>query len=402
MEDIISQGDDRPPGSPRRKWLIAAAVVAVAALVLVEHVPHGGTKPHQVSSRNLRHGGGEATIKLGAEVPTGPSGIPGVHLKVTAATRLPRTGAQPAWYWPGNGSAQRIGGLSYDWFGYVFTRVGGGWAIHRVPVGPTGCGNCPGPPVTVYYLANSSRQASKVGLGTMVAPGARTGTLWLTTFPARLSLGARPGVAREFSGTGRPLGPRVELPSGYTIGQGTSRGLLLVSNTQRTSAAADVLWNPAARHLTRSFNGVIAVSANQVAVTPPCAATCPVQVISLVTGRTVLLSVPPGSTVTDGDFSPDDRFLALQVSIGDTGDEGAFAIQLDVADLTTGQVLAVPGTRVNSDMLDGFGWPGEGDNLAVELTFATKVQMAIWSPVKASLAVADVDPDKFPASLVIG
>ncbi len=387
MEDIISQGADRPPGRPRRKLLIAAAVLVVAALVVVEHLPHGGARPPHVSSEHA---------------PTGPSGIPGVHLKVPAATRLPRTGAQPAWYRPGNGSAQLIGGLSYDWFGYVFTRVGGGWAIHRVPVGPTGCGNCPGPPVTMYYLANSSHRASKVGSATMAAPGARPGTIWLTAFPARHSLGTRPGLAREFAGTGRPLGPPVELPSGYTIGRGTSRGLLLVAINQRTSAAADVLWSPATRQVVRSFNGVIAVGANQVAVTPPCAVTCPVQVVSLVTGRTVLLKVPLGSTVTDGDFSPDERFLALRVSIGDTGDEGAFAIQLDVADLTTGQVLAVPDTRVNSDMLDGFGWPGDGDNLAVELTFATKVQMAIWSPANSTLAVADVDPDKFPAALVTG
>ena len=40
MEDVISQGDDRRPPSRWRRLAVASALVVVAALVLVEHLPH--------------------------------------------------------------------------------------------------------------------------------------------------------------------------------------------------------------------------------------------------------------------------------------------------------------------------------------------------------------------------
>ena len=49
--------------------------------------------------------------------------------------------------------------------------------------------------------------------------------------------------------------------------------------------------------------------------------------------------------------------LALQVSSGDTGDDGALAMQLEVASVATGRLTAVPGTFASSDALVGFGWP---------------------------------------------
>ena len=405
VEDIISQGQERPPGlSRRRKLLIAAAVLIVAALAVAEHLPHNGARAHHVSTGGVQYGGGEAIIKLRAEAPTGPSGILGVHVKVPEGIRLPRTGAQPAWYWPGPGSARPIGGLPYDRFGYVFTRVGGGWAIQPDPVGPAGCDNCPGPPVPVYYLGNQSPSAVRLGSGTMAAPGASAGLVWLTSFAAGRELGTRPGLAREYTdiAPGEALGRAVSLPYGYTIGEGTPRGLLLVPITEQTSGDADILWNPASHRVLRSFEGVIALSPGQVAMTPPCTATCPVHVYNLTTGRTNVLRLPSGDTATDGDFSPDGRFLALQVSVGDDGDDGALALQLEVADTTSARLAVVPHTWVSSDALEGFGWPGNGDTLAAELTFATRVQVAVWNPARHRLSVADVRSRDYPAALVLG
>jgi hypothetical protein len=401
MEDVISQGSGRPPASPRRKLVIAAVVVAVAALVVVEHLPHGaGTRPHHAAARGPQYGGGEAILKLRAKAPVGPTGIIGEN--VPPGTRLPRTGSRPSWYSPGKASAKPIGGLPYNRPGYLFTRVAGGWAIQPYLNTQAACGDCPGSPVPMYYLGDRSRTATRVGSGTMVAPGAVTGTIWLTAFPPDRGLGTAPGLASEYSGDGHVVGAAIDLPPGYAIARGTSRGLLIVPIAELTGTTGYELWNPEERRVIRSFDGVIGASANQVAVTPPCAATCPVHVISLVTGRTEVLSVPAGNTATLGYFSSDGKFLALQVATGDVGDDGALATELAVADLATGRVVAVPQTFVNSNALDGFGWPDDGDNLAAELTFATGVQVAFWSPRTASMSVATINPDMHPATLVVG
>ncbi len=400
MEDIIIGSTDRPPGGPRRRLAIAAAVIILAAVILAEHFPHGGSGARPPTTGR---DGAKTIIRLRAEAPAGPSGILGVHLPVPSWARLPRTGARPDWYWPASGTSAPIGGLPDRKLGYVFTRVGGGWAIVPQSAGKAGCGNCPGSPRPVYYLASSSRSADVIGSGTMAAPGADAGRIWLTTFAASRDLGTKAGVAREYSGAGVPIGPSVTLPVGYEIAQGTARGLLLVPIAARASiAAADLLWNPVARRATGLFYGVIAVSATWLAQTPPCTATCPVRVVSLNTGRSVMLKVPHGDTATDGDFSPDGRFLALQVSVGDNGADGALALQLEVADLAWPRLVPVPHTWVSSDALDGFGWPAEGDNLAAELTFATRVQVAFWNPATGRFAVADVSRHDYPAALVTG
>jgi hypothetical protein len=404
MEDIISRSTDRPPGGPRRKLAIAAAAVILAAVILAEHFPHGDSGAHPATAGRGGHDGAKTIIRLRAEVPAGPSGIVGVHLPVPSWARLPRTGARPDWYWPATGTAAPIGGLPDHKLGYTFTRVGGGWAIVPQSAGRTGCGNCPGSPSPVYYLASSSRSADVVGSGTTAAPGADAGRIWLTTFAASRDLGTTAGVAREYSGTGVPIGPSVTLPVGYEIAQGTARGLLLapVAASASTAVAADLLWNPAARRAIGHFYGVIAVGATWLAQAPPCTATCPVRVVSLRTGRSVVLQVPHGDTATGGYFSPDGRFLALQVSVGDNGADGALALQLEVADLARPRLVPVPHTWVSSDALDGFGWPGDGDNLAAELSFATRVQVAFWNPARARFAVADVSRHDYPAALVTG
>ena len=209
-------------------------------------------------------------------------------------------------------------------------------------------------------------------------------------------------MAREVSIAGQPLGPQVRLPAGYLIEQGTDRGLLLAPVTQRAGAMADVLWDPAAAQPSRTFAGVIAASATQIAWAPPCVARCGVQVLNLDTGRPVSVELPAASSVARAAFSPDSSFLAIQVSFSDNSDDGELAVQLELVSTASGRLTAVPQTWVSSDALVGFGWPASSDSLVAELSFTTKVQLASWRPGASRLAIAVLRPQHRSDSLAFG
>ncbi len=187
---------------------------------------------------------------------------------------------------------------------------------------------------------------TRAGLADAVAPGT-AGALWLTSYPSDADPRTAAAMAWEVSTAGRLLGPQLRLPAGYLIEQGTDHGLLLAPVAQRSGTMADKLWDPATPQASRTFDGVIAASATQIAWAPPCIARCRVQVLNLATGL-------------------------------------------------------VPQTWVSSDALIGFGWPASSDNLVAELSFTTKVQIASWRPGASRLAIAALKPQHSPASLVVG
>jgi hypothetical protein len=123
---------------------------------------------------------------------------------------------------------------------------------------------------------------------------------------------------------------------------------------------------------------------------------------ALATGRHTVIALPAGSSAASGVFSPDGRFLALQVSFGNTGDGGDLAMQLEVAPMTSGRLAVVPGTFVSSDALVGFGWPAGGDSLVAEFSFTTKMQLASWHPGASRPAVTVIPPGRSQASLILG
>ncbi len=396
--------------------MLAAAIVVIATLVLVEHLPHGAA--HRSAGSHHQPGSGRLRAEGPATLP--PSGIIGNVASWAPDARLPRTGAQPGWFWPAMGRVAPILGLPSDRFGYVFTRVDGGWAIQPDPPGQAGCGNCTppvpspgpagcgyctGPPKPVFYLADRAQRVVMVGSASVVAPAAVKGQMWLTTYPAESDLARTPGVAQQYDSSGARIGAPVTLPAGYGITQGTGRGLLLVSLSLTGSGNTDRLWDPATGKVARSFDGVLAVSASAVAYAPPCVDTCPVRVFNVRSGREVTIKMRPTDTAMTGVFSPDGRFLALQIGRGngDVGDGGASAIQLEVASAATGRAVVVPRIFVSSDALAAFGWPGSRDDLVAEFRFDGAVQMAFWDPVAGgNVAVADIRPTEDPAALVVG
>jgi hypothetical protein len=385
--------------------MAAAAVLVLVAVTIVHYLPRSRHEtarpvPAAVSATPLPPEVSGA-VSGDAGVVEEPNGITGRILSWPGDLRLPATGRQPVWFWPATGQAVPIGGLPPQRSGYQFIRTAGGWAVQAGPGPQVLCGTCAGPPHAVYFLADRGRSATRVGLADAVAPGA-AGSLWLTSYPPDADLRTAAGVAREVSTAGRPIGPQFRLPAGYLIERGTGRGLLLAPVPQETGTMADKLWDPANPQASHALDGVIAASATQIAWAPPCVARCHMQVLNLATGRQLSVGLPAASSVANAAFSPDGSFLVVQLSFSDVADNGARAVQLELASLASGRLMAVPQTWASSDALVGFGWPASSDSLVAEFSFTTKVQLASWRPGASRLAIAVLRPQHSPASLVIG
>ncbi|MCW2931773.1 MAG: hypothetical protein JWM19_2735 [Actinomycetia bacterium] len=404
MDDVLSQGGDREPSPwPRRLTVIGALLLAaVGGVVYLSHSRHphppAAALPTPLTSSPVPAPVGLAVPGL----PDEPDGIGGHTLPWADSLRLPVTGTQPAWFSPGTGRFEPIGGLPADSSGYQFTRIGDGWAVQANSAAKAACGDCAVPPLPVWFLADGARSASRVGAANQVAPAATAGALWLTSYPLGADTSTAAGTAREVSLAGLPLGAPVRLPPGYVIDQATDRGLLLAPVSPQRATTAYKLWDAAAPQASRTFDAVIAATATEIAWAPECASLCRVQVLDLTTGRQTAVKLPTASSAGSGAFSPGGGLLALQVSSGNAGDDGALAMQLEVASVTSGRLTAVPGTFASSDALVGFGWPADSDSLVAEFIFTTKAQLASWHPGATGPAVAVIPPGPDQASLIVG
>jgi hypothetical protein len=428
-DDILSQGDDREPRQfpqfPRRLGMIAALVLAVAAggvyLVLPHHrqaasatapasapapasatAPAGAPAPVAIASVGV----GPSEIKISA-IPgsTGRDGAVILAQPWDASLRLPATGTRPSWFSPATGRSELISGPPADSAGYQFTRLGGGWAVQADSGGKLAadCGNCAGPSLPVWYLADNARAATRVGTAALVAPAATADALWLTSYPAGADVATAAGTAREVGPSGALLRPPVTLPTGYKIVQGTDRGLLLTLASPRPGTTVDRLWNPGSGPTSasagQSFDQMIAVSPTEIAWTSGCSPTCRVEVLNLADGQRAMLRLPAGSSPAGGVFSPSSGYLALELS---SQYDDAPAVQLEVASISTGQLTRVPGTGVSSGALAGFGWPSGSNSLVAEFNFESATQLTSWRPGATELDLAIVKPGPTQAALILG
>jgi hypothetical protein len=400
MDDILSQGGDRDPSPwPRRLAVIGALTLAAVAGIVYATLPRhqhppAATAPTTVTASPAPGPAGMAAADLPAE----PDGLGGPTAAWADSLRLPVAGPHPAWFSPATGRSELIAGLPDDSAGYQFIRIGGGWAVQASAAGRTECGDCAVPSLPVWFLADGARSVTRVGTANQVTSAAAAGAVWLTSYPPSADADAAVRTAREVSAADGPLGAPVRLPPGYVIYQATDRGLLLAPISQQSGGTAYKLWNPADPQASRTFDDVVAASPADIAWTPPCAATCQVQVLDLAAGRRTVVELPAGSSAAGGAFSPNGGLLALLVSSGGGGP----AVRLEVASATSGRLTAVPGTSVSSDALVDFGWPTGADSLVAEFIFATKVQVASWHPGATRLAVTSIQPGQDQASLVVG
>jgi hypothetical protein len=402
VDDIISQRGD--PGRGRGRWprLVAIlAVLALAAVLIVEHLPQH-SPPATAAPRPAPFTPAPVTLAPAPGLAAGQEGVSGLAMPRDASLRLPSAGQQPAWLWPATGRTQPIGGLPRDPSGYRFTRAAGGWAVQATSATRLRCGTCAGPRLPVYFLADNAQSVTPAGTAIGVAPGAAADALWLTSYPAGADMSTAAGTAREIDVATGSAGPPVTLPAGYVIDQGTDRGLLLAP-AEPSGAATFELWNPGAPHAaSRTFDGVLAASASRVAWATPCAPVCGVEVLDLATGRDTLVRLPGASSAVNGAFSPDGKFLALQVSSENVGDDGALAMRLDVVSMASGKQTVASIIYVSSDALVGFGWPADGDDLVTELNFMAKLQIVAWRSDAHGLSVAVISPGPESDSLIVG
>ncbi len=411
MPDILSQGGDREPSRWPRRVALIAAVLLVMALIIDHLAGQGGapSRPAAATPSPAAQSAVAGPVATGVDGPvspgvagaaTFPTGISGHTAPWNRDLRLLVGGTQPAWFWPVTGRTTPIRGLPSGSSGYELTRVEDGWAVAASPSTDVSCANCAAPPAPVYFLADAAQAAMPVGSADEVAPGAAAGAVWLTTFPAGADMARAAGMAREYV-SGVPAALPVRLPVGYVIDQATSHGLLLEPVLQQPGTQTYKLWDPANPTSSRVFKGVIAASPGAIAWAPNCAAACTVRVLDLATNHQTVITLPAGSSAADAAFSPDGRFLALELSYYDSDDDGALAVRLDVASTSSGIAESVPQIFVSSDAMIGFGWPTDTNMLVAELSFTTAVQVISWSPGAAKLAVAAVRTRQVAEDVVV-
>lgn len=396
MSDILSYGRDRPPRWPRRRKLAAVTVglaVSVSAVIVswsAWHAPH--TRPYATGASPTAPAGAGSPAAGPSALPTRPGRMTGQPLAADAGLRLLLGGTGPAWLSVATGQAQTVRGLAGR--PYQFVRIDGGWAAEPFPAGGDGCDQCAPGPLPVYYLADGARTASRVGTAGFAAPAAVRGALWLVSFDRGADMATAVASAQEVSVTGARLGPRLRLPAGYVVGQGTRAGLLLEHETAGAGPVTYELWDPGTSRVRMSFTSLIAAGPAEIAWMPSCAADCVVRVLSLSGGGTREISLPGRSTAWGGAFSADGRFLALQVTAGAVASGRPAATRLMVAAVASSQATAVPGTTVGSGNAVAFGWAGASHRLIADLALDApgqpRWQIAVWRPGDAQLSITVV------------
>jgi hypothetical protein len=409
VDDIISSGRDREPRwrPGRRLTVVAACAAAALAAAVIWYVP------------GVRHPGGQTRPEAGATglatqddgsdagpdpLPARPALMTGQPLPGGASLQLLLGGLAPAWLLIPSQRTEPIRGLpgrgSSDQF---FPVAGGGWTAQPFPPDSAAgaCESCAPAPLPVYYLADGSPAAHRIGTAdAQPAPGAAPGTLWLTSYPRGADMATAAGTAQEVSVTGAALGPPLRLPAGYVIDHGTRAGLLLVPEQPGSGPVRYELWDPGPGQVIRSFAGVVAVSPTEIAWAPACAGGCRVDVLDLSSGRTREIPLPGRSTAGEGAFSPDGQLLALLVASGVTADGHPAVNRLLVATVASGRVAPVPGTTVGSGVGVDFGWqPGTrrliadvtadvAGHVAADAPEQPEWQMGLWQPGAARLSIA--------------
>ena len=382
MSDTVEFGGW--PRPPRWVWIIAG-VAAVAVLVGVAVARAGPHPAAPVSAVTSPGAPGNAGFGM---PPRKPARMVGQPLPRGAGLRLVLGGQKPAWLWVATGRTEPIWRLPRRDNGYQLIRIASGWAALPFPGNGVSCDNCARRPMPVYYIADGSRQARRLGVADFAAPAATTGAVWLVSYRAGAVMPATEGTAQEFSVSGVALGPRYRLPRGYVIDQGTAAGLLLVPELARAGVVRYQLWQPGTRRVSRFFPNVIAASPSEIAWMPTCTARCAVHVLNLEGGPGRVIPLPGRSRAYQGAYSPDGRLLALQVTARIGAGGRATATRLVVAAVASGRLTAVPGTTIGSGIGVDFGWqPGSGRLVAV-VSLQDAWQVAMWRPGDTRLYVA--------------
>ena len=410
VSDIISYGKDREPRWPRwprwgRLTAIVACVSAALAAAFIWYVPglrhHGGqAEPGALATGLAIQGGGLDAVP--DPLNTKPALMTGRPLPRTSSFRLFLGGQTPAWLLVPSGRTEPIAGLPGHGTSYQNFPASGGWAVQPPLPTPLGCDTCAPAPQPVYYIADGSSVARRIGTSNaQPAPAAAPGALWLLSYRRGADMSTAAGRAQEVSAAGTALGPPLRLPAGYTIYQGTRAGLLLVQVQASAGLVRYELWDPGTQRVTRSFLHVIAVSPAQIAWVPACTDRCQVHVLNLSDGQTREISLPGRSTSGQGVFSPDGDLLALLMTSGVTANGYPALNQLMVATPASGRIAAVPGSAVGYGIGIDFGWQPGSRRLTVDVAADMAGHVAADAPGQAEWQIAEWQPGDTSLSIAL-
>jgi hypothetical protein len=323
----------------------------------------------------------------------------GTNLRLLLDAAPNRTGlGQAAWYSTAARQREPIAHLPpANW---VFNRVGGGWSvITSRQSSPCAAYQCAGPPRQVYFIADGSRTATRIGAGFWVLASGRDGAVWLVSYPRSTdNIRTTPARIQLVSTTGQPLSPRYRLPAAYLLASGVGNYLLLSPVRSRPPYVSE-LWDPRTGQVVRRVDNVIAVGPGQIAWSPGCRG-CHAQVLNVSTGKSVTLPIHGGPQLS-GLFSDDGRLLAVQLPdhgacnatlTGSTcsGTGGA----LGVFDTETGAFTVLPGTVLRFSVATSFSWQNGGHRLIVLAepgnSCSDTAQVGYWDPGDTRLRVATI------------
>ena len=383
---------------------VVAGVVAVLVAVFIWYLPgvhQSGARPGPSAAgrRPVTPGQPAPPIAQPSPPPAKPAQMTGRPLPRGAGLRMPIGGFQPAWLSVATGRIDPVRGLPGDGGSYQLFRVAGGWAVQPIPP-PNGCTSCAPRPLPVYYLAAGSPAVRRLAAADFTAPAASAGALWLISYRPGADMRTAAATAQQVSITGRAFGPRLTLPAGYVIDQGTRAGLLLVPQLPGPGLVRYELWNAGTRRMTRSFVHLIAATPTEIAWMPTCAPACQVNILHLPAGHTDAIPLPGRSQPWQGAFSPDGRLLALQLTARIAADGQAAATQLAVAAVTTRRLTVIPGSTVGTGNGVDFGWQAGTGQLIAVVSVRNEWQIAVWRPggTRLFVALARVPDSSWPVA----
>jgi hypothetical protein len=315
-------------------------------------------------------------------LPTKMTGLP-----MPAGTNLELLD-QGVWYSTASHRATAITGLPSE--PYAFRRVPGGWSVTLL-LGGWGC-----PPhcwLGQYFLADGSTHATHIGTGFRLAAADRPGEVWLQSYARPMvSMTKASASAQLFSTTGQALGPLYRLPAGYLIVRGIGTYLLLSQGGARFTGNmqpyAAVLWDPRSRRVVDRLPGVVDAGPDAIAWSPQCSG-CHVRLLNELTGKSVTTPIPGGQPAgLSGSFTDDGTLLAVQLPDG----------YLAVYNISSRSLTVIPGTALNNNDWQVFGWLNGSHTLVVTAGCGrdcTTVQegsdqLAYWQPGDTQLRVTTV------------
>jgi len=324
-------------------------------------------------------------------LPTRMSGLPmpaGTNFQALVLAGGNNGNGKPAWYSTGSRRTKIIAGLPNE--PYDFSRVPGGWLVTQFMGGWT----CPPHCSRIqYFIADGSTHATRIGVSLFASAADHPGAVWLMSYPRTITdMATASAYVQLFSTAGSALGPRYRLPAGYVLDRGVGRYLLLNrwlgKNSPHNPPYVSVLWDPRSNRVAGRVTDVIAAGPSEIAWSRGCRV-CRVRLLNVVTGTSVTTPIaggqPGGLT---GSFTDDGTLLAVQLADGLTTNA-----ELSVYDTSSGQLTVIPGTALNNNYWQDFGWlngshtlvvasgPGRGNATGPD-------QIAYWQPGDSRLRIA--------------